>query len=376
MHLGVLASEWGTRYARGGLRWAGRQFMCGHPSVGCAISRSLGSLWVVGEGMVLLYCQSVLFTAALGPLLGVAVPQRVGLGPYRKLVLLDHSPPIAFLLAGGDATVPAFIVVASSFLFTIATALALTAFDDALRTLAVAFAAAAGVFVCILALLVRGLAVAAGGVLEDAGRYVGQAPPGTAVFVAYISESSRRVKEVVLRDAIPLDPPEQTCDIPNPFDLKRKRYCAKVKQAFEASRACVGEARTRIVKAITALTPAQGQRTDFEGALLLAGEVLQSFPTLERRMVVMSDGIHNGRKVLPPVISGVEGTKVLIRPPLGMEADGAEASLQRYVLRLQESGAEVRVVSLSVPTDANLFARVPDPGSAADPSQEVAFVNR
>lgn len=193
------------------------------------------------------------------------------------------------------------------------------------------------------------------GMKEEASRYVREAPPGTAVYVAYISEASRRPKELVVRDAIPFEPAEVECTVANPFDRAQRRHCAKVKQQREARLVCVQEAYQRIEQQIDALVPTRARRTDVDGALMMAGEILNAFPEAEKAVVVLSDGEDTESKSVSTPLAGFAHARVVLRPPLGKGSVLQNGPISRYATKISEWGGRVSVSPMSLPMSPKLF---------------------
>jgi len=199
-------------------------------------------------------------------------------------------------------------------------------------------------------------------------RYVRELPPGSALYVAYISDSSRRPQELFVKDVIPFDPPEIACDLSNPFDRGKRKHCAKLKQEREARQACVQEAYRRIGRGIDDLVPVKAPRTDVTGALLMAGEVLSAFPQAERAVVILSDGVDTEKKPLPTQVDGFSGATVVFRPPLGQAGDGDKSPIAKYVAAIANWGGEASVAPLSVPVTAKLFQQTKSAEAYHEPS--------
>lgn len=206
----------------------------------------------------------------------------------------------------------------------------------------------------------------------DAKRYVREAPPGTALYLAYIAEASRTPQEIMLREAIPIETAATPCEAANPFDRAQRRHCAQVKQQLEARQVCILQAYQRIEKQIDALVPIRARRTDIDGALILASEVLGAYPKAEKGVVILSDGEDTVNKsVLTPTPPGFTNTKVVLRPPLGK----LNGKIERYQVQLASWGAEVTIVPMSLPS-AKLFQSYGSQSGIQDHALGVAVANR
>ncbi len=190
---------------------------------------------------------------------------------------------------------------------------------------------------------------------QEVVRYVRQAPPNTMVYVAYVSEASKRADELVVKDLIPPSPESVNCKPTNPFDPAQRRHCATVKQQSEARRTCVQQAYQRITRQIEALSPVKATRTDFNGALWLAGEVLHAFPQADKAAIILSDGEDTVNKSPLRNPAGFGQVHVVLRPPLGKGLSVANGALTKYAELLRSSGAMVTVVPMNVPISAQVF---------------------
>lgn len=198
----------------------------------------------------------------------------------------------------------------------------------------------------------------------EAVRYIRALPSGSAVYVAYISESSARRQELVMKDVIPFEPAEVVCDLSNPFDRAKRQHCAKLKQEREARQACVQEAYRRMEQAINDLVPpVKAPRTDMTGALLMAGEVLSAYPQAERAVVILSDGVDTEKKPLPTRADGFSGATVVFRPPLGQAGEADRSPIRTYAAAIDSWGGKTSVAPLSVPVTAKLFQQTRSAGT-------------
>jgi hypothetical protein len=176
----------------------------------------------------------------------------------------------------------------------------------------------------------------------------------------------------MLREAIPIETAATPCEAANPFDRAQRRHCAQVKQQLEARQVCILQAYQRIEKQIDALVPIRARRTDIDGALILASEVLGAYPKAEKGVVILSDGEDTVNKsVLTPPPPGFTNTKVVLRPPLGK----LNGPIERYQVQLASWGAEVTIVPMSLPS-AKLFQSYGSQSGIQDHAPGVAVANR
>ncbi len=187
-------------------------------------------------------------------------------------------------------------------------------------------------------------------------RYLREAPPNTMVYVAFVSDDSNRGDELVVKELVPPSLESVVCKPTNPFDPAQRRHCTTIKQQGEARRTCVQQAYQRITQQIQALRPSKANRTDFDGALLLAGEVLQAFPQADKAAIILSDAEDTVNKSFLSKQGGFSHVSVVLRPPLGKGLSLANGALTKYAEVLRSSGAVVAVVPMNVPISAKVFA--------------------
>jgi len=187
-------------------------------------------------------------------------------------------------------------------------------------------------------------------------RYVREAPPNTMAYVAYVSEASNRAEELVVKDLIPPSLEGAVCKPTNPFDPAQRRHCTKVRQQSEARRTCVQQAYQRITQHIEALSPTKANRTDFDGALLLASQVLHAFPQADKAVIILSDAEDTVNTSRPDNPAGFSQVNIVLRPPLGKGLAVANGALTRYAEVIHSWGGTVAIAPMNVPVSAKVFA--------------------
>lgn len=206
-----------------------------------------------------------------------------------------------------------------------------------------------------------------GHIKAEAQRYIAALPPGSAVYVSFISDASARPEELVLKDAIPPSDNHVTaCQVDNVFDRSQRRHCAAIQQQRDAREACVQAAHRRIEQAIRDLQPTTAPATDMTGALRMASETLSAYGTAQHALVMFTDAVDTKGHPLPAQLARFGNTRIVIRPPLG-QSDARP--LQAYQTALTGWGATVSIVPLSVTVTAELF---PKSASTKIPSDRAA----
>lgn len=197
-----------------------------------------------------------------------------------------------------------------------------------------------------------------GHIKGEALRYISALPPGSAVYISYISDASARPEELVIKDAIPpSDEHDTACQVDNVFDRSQRRHCAAIQKQQDAREACVQAAHHRIEQGIIRdLQPATAPATDMTGALRMASETLAAYGTAEHALVMFTDAVDTKGHPLPAQLAGLGNTRVVIRPPLG-QSDARP--LQAYQTALSGWGATVSIIPLSVTVTAELFPKSP-----------------
>lgn len=195
-----------------------------------------------------------------------------------------------------------------------------------------------------------------GHIKAEAQRYTSALPPGSAVYMSYISDASARPEELALSDAIPpFDEHNTACEVSNVFDRGQRRQCAKVKQQQDQRHACVYAAHRRIEQAIHALRPATAPATDVTGALLIASETLAAYGAAERALVIFSDAVDTKGLPLPAQLAGFTNARIVIRPPLGQADADRHRPLHTYHTALSQWGGSVAIIPLNVTVTPQLF---------------------